>query len=94
MKEQMLEFLNTIGLAYWAEIVTDYPRCTYYFGPFYSKEDAEVAKNGYIDDLESEGAKGILVVIKRCKPSSLTVFDEKEEIKGFGRVPRLSGQAF
>jgi Domain of unknown function (DUF1816) len=90
MLSKILEFL---GLAFWVEIVTDNPKCTYYFGPFLSAKEAESAKSGYIEDLENEGAQGIAVTVKRCKPSNLTIFDEDlgESING-NFVPTLSGQ--
>lgn len=78
MKELLIEILNFIGLAYWVEIVTDNPRCTYYFGPFLSSNAAEAATEGYLEDLKNEGAQGIKVATKRCKPNDLTIFDEYE----------------
>lgn len=61
---------------WWAEITTAEPRCTYYFGPFDTADEAEKARPGYVEDLENEGAKGIRVEIKRCSPTVLTIFDE------------------
>ena len=46
-------------------------------GPFETSDEAKIAYPGYIDDLDSEGAQGIFVVIKRCKPDVLTIFDEQ-----------------
>lgn len=90
MLSKIIEFL---GLAFWVEIVTDNPKCTYYFGPFMGAKEAEAAKSGYIEDLENEGAQGIAVTVKRCKPSNLTIFDEDlgESING-KFMPTLSGQ--
>ncbi|MCP2729512.1 DUF1816 domain-containing protein [Limnofasciculus baicalensis] len=90
MLSKIIEFL---GLAFWVEIVTDNPKCTYYFGPFMGAKEAEGAKSGYIEDLENEGAQGIAVTVKRCKPSNLTIFDEDlgESING-KFIPTLSGQ--
>lgn len=79
MKETLLQLLNLIGFAFWVEIGTTIPRCTYYFGPFLSKAEAEAAKAGYLEDLLGEGAQGIQVEIKRCKPKNLTIFDESTE---------------
>lgn len=79
MKDFILKILNLLGLAYWVKIETKIPRCTYYFGPFTSKSEAETAKNGYLEDLKAESAQGIQVEIKRCKPSILTIFDETTE---------------
>ncbi|AFY78199.1 MAG: DUF1816 domain-containing protein [Hydrococcus sp. C42_A2020_068] len=86
MKELLLWILNLLGLAYWIEIVTDYPKCTYYFGPFMSYEEARMAQGGYIEDLQQERAQGIAVIIKRTKPVTLTIFDEQEDMKLSKRV--------
>jgi hypothetical protein len=80
-KNIFTSILETFGWAVWIEIATDSPRCTYYFGPFASASDAESAKYGYIEDLESEGSKGLVVMIKRCKPEKLTVYDESLDFK-------------
>lgn len=95
MKEVVIKILQFLGLAFWVEIVTDNPRCTYYFGPFLSEKEASDAKNGYVEDLENEGAQGIVVKIKRCKPSDLTIFDEQGEELAYSTSsvpPTLSGQ--
>ena len=89
MKELLIRLLDLIGLACWLEITTDNPRCTYYFGPFLHRKDAEIAKNGYLEDLSEEGAQGIKVKIKRFKPTELTIFDEvgeSNEIQGFSTL--------
>jgi hypothetical protein len=87
MKEVVIKILQLLGLAFWVEIVTDNPRCTYYFGPFLSEKEASEAKSGYVEDLESEGAQGIVVKIKRCKPSNLTIFDEQGEEIEYSPMP-------
>lgn len=85
MKELWINLLQTLGLAWWVEVVTDSPQCKYYFGPFASSQDAEAAKPGYIQDLESEGAQGIKVTIKRDNPGNLTVYDDATESGEQGR---------
>jgi hypothetical protein len=94
MKELLLKALNFLGLAFWVEIVTDRPRCTYYFGPFLSYKEAKMAQGGYIEDLQQENAQGIATLIKRVKPSNLTVFDEKEDSKLLRKISTFSSQAF
>lgn len=86
MNELLTSFLSTIGLAWWVEITTDNPRCVYYFGPFSSKKAALTYRGGYVEDLEQEGATNIKIEVKRCKPSNLTIYDEKADT-GF----RMSG---
>jgi hypothetical protein len=79
MQEFLTSFSNLLGLAWWVEVTTENPRCTYYFGPFLNAQEAADAEGGYIEDLEKEGALGIQVDIKRCKPDQLTVFDDLGE---------------
>lgn len=69
--------MQRLNTPWWAEITTTMPRCVYYFGPFQTHEEAKADYPGYVDDLDSEGAQGIVVIIKRCKPDILTIFDEK-----------------
>lgn len=90
MKEVLTKILQFLGLAFWVEIVTENPNCTYYFGPFSTEQEAMSLRAGYIEDLENEGAQGISVSIKRCKPTDLTIFDEgATEHRG---LPTFSGQ--
>ena len=91
MNEIWISILESVGLAWWVEVETNAPACTYYFGPFASAQEAKSAKPGYILDLEEEGAQGFQVVIKRCKPSRLTIFDENSEKSRVRRIaPSLS----
>lgn len=76
----MLKMLNFLGLAYWVEIITKTPQCIYYFGPFASKKLAQASYGGYVEDLRSEGAQEIQVIVKRCKPSYLTIFNDNHNI--------------
>ncbi|NJP17791.1 MAG: DUF1816 domain-containing protein [Hydrococcus sp. CRU_1_1] len=82
MKDILLWILNFLGLAYWVEIVTDYPRCTYYFGPFLSYKEAQKAHGGYVEDLQQENAQGISVTIERAKPVNLTILMKKKNFNG------------
>jgi len=78
-----MSLLEALGLAVWVEITTESPRCTYYFGPFANESEADTAKFGYIEDLEAEGATGLIALVKRCKPEQLTVYDESTDSLGF-----------
>ncbi|NJO26402.1 MAG: DUF1816 domain-containing protein [Richelia sp. SL_2_1] len=51
--------------------------CIYYFGLFDNPQEAKLNQNGYIEDLISEQASGIYVEIKKCKPNTLTVYEEE-----------------
>jgi hypothetical protein len=82
MQEFFTSLMNFVGLAWWVEISTESPRCTYYFGPFLTASEAEAARPGYVEDLQSESAQGIVAVTKRCKPSQLTVYDDSGKLPG------------
>ena len=90
MKEILTGILNVLGRAYWIKIETKQPSCTYYFGPFINIRDAQSAQAGYLEDLSQEGASNIIVDIKRCKPTELTVIQEQEENVDFRSVPAFS----
>ena len=76
MKEFLINLLNFFGFAWWVKVDTASPCCTYYFGPFFSEKEALDSTNGYVEDLEHEGAQGINIQVSRCKPSDLTVYEE------------------
>jgi Domain of unknown function (DUF1816) len=67
------DILNFLGQAWWVEVFTNQPKCTYYFGPFANIEEAQTAIAGYVTDLENESAQGIRTQVKRCKPHLLTI---------------------
>ncbi len=83
--------LQTLGLAWWVEIKTEQPQCTYYFGPFATSNEAESARPGYVEDLEKENAQNIRVAIRRGKPDQLTIFEEsKGSEEGSDRTPAFT----
>lgn len=62
---------------WWVKIITETPHCIYYFGPFDRAREAELTQNGYIEDLEQEGAKGITVLILQDQPETLTICEDE-----------------
>jgi Domain of unknown function (DUF1816) len=72
-----LPFLKKSRLPWWVVIQTTIPRCTYYFGPFESAEEAKSNQAGYLEDLRAEGAQGISLKIEQGQPKELTI-DEEE----------------
>ena len=72
----LFTYLRKTQLAWWIEIRTEIPPCTYYFGPFDSLKEAEISQHGYIEDLVGEKARGITVELKRCQPQMLTISEE------------------
>lgn len=93
MKEIWTDILQTLGQAWWVEVGTETPQCTYYFGPFSSHEEAQEEAPGYLEDLTLEGAQGINTEVKRCKPSQLTIYDESRDFIKNGAVSSmLSGR--
>lgn len=91
-KESLTNVFENLGLAWWVEIVTQNPRCTYYFGPFLSSAEAQDAIKGYVEDLEMEGAQGLVVNVKKCKPTNLTISDDVGERIERNIRPVFSGQ--
>lgn len=89
-KDLLVNTQNFLGFAYWIEIKTQTPACTYYFGPFQSQEEAEQAQQGYEEDLKAEAAEGISSTIKQCKPEALTISEDLGEING-QQTPAYSG---
>jgi hypothetical protein len=70
-------FLDSVGLAWWIEIGTKQPPCTYYFGPFASQSEAKEAVDGYLQDLHNEGAVDIQVQIRQMPtPKTLTIDEQ------------------
>jgi Domain of unknown function (DUF1816) len=70
--------LNACHQAWWVEILTMQPKCTYYFGPFTGAWEAEVASKGFVEDLAGEFAQDIKVKIDRhCQPDLLTILHEE-----------------
>lgn len=66
-------FVQSLKPDWWVEVKTAEPPFTYYFGPFDKMEEAEDARPGYVEDLEHEGAKGIVTQVKRCNPHEVTI---------------------
>lgn len=77
VKESFISVLEQVGLAWWIEIITDKPRCVYYFGPFASAKEAEIRSSGYLEDLEQEKAQVVTITSKRCQPEELTIFKDE-----------------
>ena len=73
-EEMLISIEERLGLAWWIEIVTDNPYCTYYFGPFSSEKQAQLSYSGYIEDLKQEEAQILTINIKRCQPKELTIY--------------------
>ncbi|HBQ99982.1 MULTISPECIES: DUF1816 domain-containing protein [unclassified Roseofilum] len=80
VQDLLVNTQNFLGFAYWIEIKTQTPSCTYYFGPFQSIEEAEEVQHGYEEDLKAEAAEGISTLIKQCKPEALTISGDLGEI--------------
>ena len=61
------------NFAWWIQAITSEPKCIYFFGPFDDANEAKLNQNGYVQDLQSEGAIDINVTVKYCQPSNLTL---------------------
>ncbi|MEM9004620.1 MAG: DUF1816 domain-containing protein [Cyanobacteria bacterium P01_F01_bin.86] len=90
---QVFDSLFGSGKAWWVEVKTGTPACTYYFGPFEVEGEAETAKKGYVEDLELEGAQQVQATVLYCKrPQSLTVYDVNADDSAPKAEPALSGR--
>ncbi len=76
-EDLITSYLEKTGTAWWVEIVTKKPDCTYYFGPFASHREAQISQLGYIEDLERERPQLIAIAIKQCQPKELTIFEDE-----------------
>jgi len=68
LQDFLTGILQKLGWAWWVQIQTTQPECTYYFGPFMTETEAKNHTAGYTEDLEKEGAKGIKIQVRRCNP--------------------------
>lgn len=93
MKELLTRIVSFAGQAYWIKVTTAKPSCTYYFGPFLTEKEANLAQPGFIEDLEAENAESITAEIKRCQPQELTVFDELNDNSNFNFLPVFNSQS-
>ncbi|HEY9640952.1 MAG TPA: DUF1816 domain-containing protein [Coleofasciculaceae cyanobacterium] len=69
----LLPLLEPLGLAWWVEVNTAQPCCTYYFGPFATAKNAKLAQFGYLEDLAQEGSQINSVEVRQCQPKALTI---------------------
>lgn len=83
------------GKSWWVDVKTAEPACTYYFGPFDTEQEAELAKQGYVDDLQQEGAKilSATAIALATAPEKLTVYEENMDSTAPEPKPALSGQS-
>ncbi len=76
--------------AFWVKIITKHPCCIYYFGPFFSPQEAQLFLPGYVEDLEQEGYEEISTQIEQCQPKELTIFSPVDN-QQFELLLRKSG---
>lgn len=88
MMKQLFLNLTQLGKGdWWVEIITHQPTCIYYFGPFIQFQEADAMQPAYIEDLLQEGSDIIQVLVKRCQPTQLTVFNEANELCNKADMP-------
>ncbi len=75
-EDMAISFLEKLGLAWWVEVITQNPNCTYYFGPFLTAKNAKFYQFGYIEDITQEGAKISSVEVRQCLPKLLTITED------------------
>lgn len=59
------------SLAWWLKVNTVNPSMTYYFGPFISAQEAEIAQPSYINNLEQDGLQIQTIQIQQRQPASI-----------------------
>jgi carboxylesterase type B len=68
---------------WWIKIITQSPACTYYFGPFDSRQEAQVNQNDYLQDLQAEAAQVTSTqILQQSPPQQLTVCEDESEFSG------------
>lgn len=85
-EEAFVAYLEKMGMAWWIEIITNQPKCIYYFGPFSSSDKAQSSSGTYIEDLEQKNVQVINVDIKRGQPQQLTILEDEFEESMEGRL--------
>ena len=67
-------FGNKLGLAWWANIETEQPNTTYWYGPFITKRSLKANMSSFIKDLSDEGSTNIQhTLVRRKKEEPLTI---------------------
>lgn len=92
MKGLLSSLFKAFGQDWWIKVDTGNPVCTYYFGPYSEKSEAESEVSGFLDDLRGEGAVILSTEIKRDNPQEFTIYDEGQDYRGVTQQPVLSGQ--
>ncbi|PSN19415.1 hypothetical protein C7271_07410 [filamentous cyanobacterium CCP5] len=62
-------------LSWWIKVTTYQPACTYFFGPFESRNEAIWHQPGFLEDLQAEQPMGLMVDFFRGEPEALTIVD-------------------
>ncbi|MEM6835682.1 MAG: DUF1816 domain-containing protein [Cyanobacteria bacterium P01_C01_bin.120] len=93
--KQIFSFFFDSDRQWWLEIKTTAPACTYYFGPFDTEPDAQAQQQGYLDDLQQEGAKVIAAaaIALDSPPPQLTIYEEGIDDQAPDPAPAFSGQS-
>jgi hypothetical protein len=51
--------------SWWVEVHTPMPVWTHSYGPFEHRQEARMARAGYVENLRKEGARDIIAVVKQ-----------------------------
>ena len=94
MKGLLSNLFGVFTQDWWIKVDTGNPVCTYYFGPYTHKGEAEAEVDGFLADLRSENAVILNTEVKRDNPQEVTVYQEEgKDYRGVSPQPVLSGQA-
>jgi Domain of unknown function (DUF1816) len=78
---------EALRLSWWIEVFTAHPLCIYYFGPFETEREAQLAQEGHLEDLRAEGADIISMRTSFSQPQRLTIYEDELTIHNLEWVP-------
>jgi Domain of unknown function (DUF1816) len=81
---------EALRLSWWIEVFTAHPLCIYYFGPFETEREAQLAQEGHLEDLRAEGSDIISMRTSFSQPRRLTIYEDELTIHGLDLVPLFS----
>jgi len=67
-------FINSLGLAWWARVQTCEPNATYWFGPFLTKRSLRNNLSGFVEELSGECTGSVSYSSIRCRKAEPLTF--------------------
>ncbi|HEY9826976.1 MAG TPA: DUF1816 domain-containing protein [Stenomitos sp.] len=82
-----------LAVGWWIEAFTTHPTCIYYFGPFETPAEADLAQEEYLDPLRQEGIQIIAVRVRHCQPRQSVIRANEVTIQELETGPLLFFEA-